>query len=132
MKLAAFLFTLVLSAHAQNFSVSNPKNLKYNELEAVQAYAAAVLTVEQEYHSGILSPRFELVLGDEDRIHLPSDAKRWSEAKVSMKTWSVRTFRAAVIVMAINELLRPENVRRLEARIESESKAMIPVEQLKR
>lgn len=117
---------------AQEFAVANPKKLKYNELEASQAYAAAVLTVEQEYHCGIVTPRFELVLGEADRIHLPAGTERWDEGKVYLKTWSIRTFRAAVIVMAINELLRPENVRRLEARIESESRAMVPVEQLKR
>jgi hypothetical protein len=129
MKLAVLiLFSLSALAQVQMFKVENPKNDKsYNQVEAVRAYWYAVETVRTEYHIlDKVSPELTLRLGAK------ANGIDWNLPAVDLTTWDRRYFRMGVMALTLNELMKSENLKRLELRIEAFEGAKVNVEDLKK
>lgn len=115
------------------FHLENPHNLTYSESEALRAYYDSVSAVEQQYHLlDTPTPYFTLRLGEDKvpGVRFPA-SKTWTGAEICLPKWDVAYFREGVIALAINELLRPENIARLEKHIEDVRNATVGVEELK-
>jgi hypothetical protein len=124
--LALILSTAAFAQSAPMFRVENPDKL-YNEAEAVKSYWYSIETVRAEYHIlDKLSPTFTVKLGAE------KDGLQWEPAEIHLIKWDKRMFRQGVIALTINELLKPENFKRLELRIEAQENAQVEWKALKK
>lgn len=115
------------------FEVSNPKHLQFNSEEAVKSYLQSVSEVETEYH--LLqhpTPKFALVLGVDRNSLVWPEGKTSQGAEIRLRRWDPRIFRQGVIALSINELMRPENVARLEQRIERVDEAVVDARDLRK
>jgi len=123
----------VLGQAPELFEVSNPKHLQFNSQEAVKSYLQSVSEVETEYHLlQHVTPKFALVLGVDKNCIVWPNGKTSQGGEIRLSRWDPRIFRQGVIALSINELLRPENVARLELRIERIEEAMVDVRDLKK
>jgi hypothetical protein len=113
------------------FELRNLKNERFDETEALTAFAVSVAAVAREYHVNYsLRPRFVLVLGSEkEQISWPQ-GNHWVGGELHMQKWDARLFRAGVIALTINELIRPKNVLRLEREIAHRENVPIQVRSL--
>jgi len=115
------------------FEVSNPKHMQFNSEEAMKSYLQSVSEVEAEYHLlQHLTPKFALVLGVDRNSLVWPNYKTSQGAEIRLTRWEPRIFRQGVIALSINELLRPENVTRLELHIESIEEAVVDVRSLRK
>jgi hypothetical protein len=125
------LLTPLAIAQTSMFSVQNPKNLKYDEVQAITAYAQGTSAVEREYHLlDHLTPKFTLVLGGEQGVWFAGKERAVSELRLTK--WDSAYFRLGVIVLSTNELMDSKRIAALEYRIEREQAAKVDVETLKR
>ena len=138
MRIPIGLLLLAISVPAlaqlpQLFEVSNPNHVHFDAQEAMKSYLQAVSEVETEYHLlDHVTPNFALVLGaDKNSIVWPSD-KTSQRAEIHLKRWDPRIFRQAVITLSIHELMRPENIARLELHIERVEQALVDVQTLRK
>jgi hypothetical protein len=137
MKCAILLFALLAPLlHAQMFTVVNEKGIKFNQEEANRIYKQVIDCVRSEYHVvEPLAPTFVLVLGvnkEQQGIKWPNFTPDWDGASVSLNEWNPTLFRRTVMLLTINELLRPQNIVQLSERLERQDAAMISVQDLKR
>ena len=134
--ISILLFAISIPALAQSpelFEVSNPKHVHFDAPEAVKLYLQAVAEVETEYHVlQHLTPKFALVLGVDKNSLVWPNYKTSQGAEIRLTRWEPRIFRQGVIALSINELLRPENVTRLELHIEHIEEAVVDVHDLRR
>ena len=115
------------------FEVSNPKHVHFDAQEAVKSYLQAVSEVETEYHLlQHVTPKFVLVLGVDQNCIVWANGKMSQASEIRLKRWDPRIFRQGVITLSINELMRPENVIRLEQRIERIEQASVDVRNLQK
>lgn len=115
------------------FEVSNPKHLQFNSEEAVKSYLQSVSEVEAEYHLlQHLTPKFSLVLGVDRNSLVWPEGKTSEGAEIRLRRWDPRIFRQGVIALSINELMRPENVARLELHIERIEEAVVDARDLRK
>ena len=130
------LFAISIPALAQApelFEVSNPKHLHFDAQEAVKSYLQAVSEVETEYHLlQHVNPKFALVLGGDQNCIVWAKGKMSQPSEIHLRHWDARIFRQGVITLSINELLRPDNVIRLEQRIERIEQASVDVRNLQK
>jgi hypothetical protein len=97
----------------------------------MKGYVDATSAFEHEYHLlDHVAPTFTLVLGGDQGVWFQGKDKPKSE--IHLSKWDVRYFRQGVIVLATNELLKPERIAALEYRIEREQAATVDVESLKK
>lgn len=138
MRLPISILLLAISAPAlaqagELFEVSNPKHVQFNSEEAVKSYLQSVSEVETEYHLlQHLTPKFALVLGVDSNCIVWPNGKTSQGAEIRLKHWEPHIFRQGVIALSINELLRPENVARLEQRIERIEEAVVAARDLRK
>ena len=134
--ISILLFAISLPALAQApelFEVSNPKHVHFDAQEAMRSYLQAVSEVETEYHVlEHLTPKFSLVLGVDKNAIVWPNYKTSQGAEIRLTRWDPRIFRQGVIALSINELLRPENVTRLELHIERVEQALVDVRDLRK
>lgn len=122
-----------LAQAPQLFEVSNPNHVHFDALEAMKSYVQAVSEVETEYHLlQHVTPNFALVLGADKNSIVWHNDKTSQRPEVCLKRWDSRIFRQAVITLSINELLRPENIARLELHIERVEQALVDVQDLRK
>lgn len=122
-----------LAQAGELFEVSNPKHLQFNSEEAVRSYLQSVSEVETEYHLlHHLTPKFALVLGVESNCIVWPNGKTSQGGEIRLSRWDPRIFRQGVIALSINELLRPDNVARLELRIERIEEAVVDARDLRK
>jgi len=120
-------------AHAQNglpFEVSNPKNKKWSPTEAGRIYASAcnllARTVRPE-NPPQLHPRLVLVLGaDADEYVRDGPVNQ-----VRLKSWNPEKFAEAVVLGAVREVLRTDDLKRVAHESVSLADAAIPANELK-
>lgn len=125
------LLTPLAIAQTSMFSVQNDKNLPYSEVEALKGYVDATSAVEHEYHLvDHVTPTFTLVLGSDQGVWFAGKDRDKSE--IHLNKFDIRYFRQGIIVLATNELLKPERIAALEYRIEREQAAKVDVESLKK
>jgi len=131
-----FLLLVTISAgaaHAQSalpFEVSNPKNKKWSPSEAGRIYASAcnllARTVRPE-NPPLLHPRLVLVLGaDADEYVRDGPVNQ-----VHLKSWNPEKFAEAVVLGAVREVLRTDDLKRVAHESVSLADAAIPVNELK-
>lgn len=134
--ISILLFAISIPALAQApelFEVSNPKHSLFDAQEAVKSYLQAVSEVETEYHLlQHVTPKFVLVLGGDQNCVVWAKGNTSQSTEIRLKRWDPRIFRQGVITLSINELLRPENVVRLEQRIERVEEAVVDVRNLQK
>ena len=115
------------------FEVSNLKHVQFDSQEAVKSYLQAVSEVETEYHLvQPVTPKFALVLGVDQNCIIWDRGKMSQGSEIRLKRWEPRIFRQGVIALSINELMRPENVIRLEQHIERVEQAVVDVRKLQK
>jgi len=127
------LVILGSAARAQNtlpFEVSNPKNKKWSPAEAGRIYnsACALLarTVRPE-NPPQLHPRLLLVLGSEQDEFVRDDGIN----KVHLKSWNPEKFAEAVVLGAVREVLRNDDLQRVAHQSVSLADATVPASELK-
>jgi len=109
------LAILASAANAQNtlpFEVSNPKNKQWPPAEAGRIYSSAcdllARTVRPEKPPQ-LHPRLLLVLGAEQDEFVRDGGVN----KVHLKVWNPEKFAEAVVLGAVREVLRNDDLRRV-------------------
>lgn len=116
---AAFLFAVVaisaVAAQAQTmlpFEVSNPKNKKWSPEEAGRIYASAcdllARTVRPE-NPPQLHPKLLLVLGADHDEYVRGGGVN----EVRLKLWDPEKFAEAVVLGAVREVLRTDDLKRV-------------------
>ena len=113
-------FSVQHSKHA-NLSLS-PTQMR----EAESLYQSACAVVQRDFHSGAgeLRPRFTVVLGaDRDEVH--------GRAEILMKKWNPVVFAEGVVVIAFDQMLTADVIKRLGERAIRYSNATVDVADLK-
>jgi hypothetical protein len=132
----AWLLVMTISlgaAHAQNalpFEVSNPKNKKWSPREAGRIYASAcdllARTVRPE-NPPQLHPQLLLVLGTDADEYVRDGPVN----KVHLKSWNPEKFAEAVVLGAVREVLRTDDLKRVAHESVSLADATITANDLK-
>ena len=134
---AAFLIVVIavstFVAHAQSplpFEVSNPKNQKWSPVEAGRIYTSAcellARTVRPE-NPPQLHPHLLLVLGsDQDEF-----VRDGGVNKVHLKSWNPEKFAEAVVLGAVREVLRTDELKRVAHQSVSLADATVSPSELK-
>lgn len=93
--------------------------------EAEKLYISICAVVQREYPgSGELRPRFTVLLGaDRDEVY--------SQTEIWLRQWNSGLFAQGVAVLAFNQLLTTDLVRKLAKRGIQQSNAMVDVTDLK-
>ena len=121
------------AAHAQNplpFEVSNPKNKKWSPTEANRIYASAcdllARTVRPE-NPPLLHPKLLLVLGADQDEYLRDGGVN----EVRLKSWNPEMFAEAVVLGAVREVLRADDLKRVAHESVSLAGATVSASELK-
>jgi hypothetical protein len=125
---------LAVSSHAQTglpFEVSNPKHLKWSTEEADRIYASACELVARSIRPEKpprLAPKFVLVLGAKE----DSTVRDGDSSEVHLRTWDPARFAQAMVIVAMREVLRNEDVTHLTRDTLMAAQASVSVSELKR
>lgn len=113
-------FFEVRHAKKTNFSLT-PAQMR----EAEKLYQSTCAVVRREFPgSGELRPRFTVLLGaDRDEVH--------SQTEIWLRQWNPNLFAQGVAVLAFDQLLTTDLVRKLAKRGIQQSNAMVDVADLK-
>jgi len=125
---------LALSSHAQTllpFDVSNPKHLKWSTEEAERIYVSACELVARSIrpeNPPHLVPKFTLVLGaNED-----STMRNGETSEVHLRAWNAGRFAEAMVLVAMREIFKSEDVTNLTRDTLIAAHASVSVSELKR
>jgi len=125
---------LALSSPAQTslpFDVSNPKHLKWSTEEAGRIYVSACELVARSIHPEKpprLAPKFTLILGaNED-----STLRNGETSEVHLRTWNAGRFAEAMVLVAMREVFKSEDVTNLTRDTLIAAHASVSVGELKR
>jgi hypothetical protein len=94
------------------FEVSNPKHMKWPELEAGRIYTQACDLLARSIrpeHPPVLRPKFRLVLGA-DTDEFVRDA---AVTEIHLKSWNPEKFAQGVVVVALRDLVPRTDLARL-------------------
>jgi hypothetical protein len=125
---------LALSSHAQSslpFDVSNPKHLKWSTEEADRIYASACELVARSIRPEKpprLVPKFTLVLGAKE----DSTLRNGETSEVHLRAWNAGRFAEAMVLVAMREVLKSEDVTNLTRDTLIAAHASVSVNELKR
>jgi hypothetical protein len=132
--LISALVMLALSSSAQTslpFEVSNPKHLNWRAEEAGRIYASACELVARSVRPEKpprLQPKFVLVLGAKE----DETVRNGATAEVHLKTWNPARFAEAMVIVAMREVLKKEDVTNLTRDTLIAAQASVSVNELKR
>ncbi|HXW92413.1 MAG TPA: hypothetical protein VEK33_17825 [Terriglobales bacterium] len=125
--------SLALSSHAQTslpFDVSNPKHLKWSTEEADRIYVSACELVARSIRPEKpprLVPKFTLILGaNED-----STVRNGKTSEVHLRAWNEGRFAEAMVLVAMREVLKSEDVTNLTRDTLIAAHASVAVSELK-
>jgi hypothetical protein len=94
------------------FEVSNPSNKKWSPVEANRIYDSAcgllARTIRPE-KPPVLRPKFRLVLGAEHDQFV----NEGGIAEIQLKTWNPEKFAEGVVVVAVRDVLRADELARV-------------------
>ncbi len=133
----AFLIVVITisacAAHAQSalpFEVSNSKNIKWSPPEAGRIYASAcdllARTVRPE-NPPQLHPKLLLVLGADQDEYLRDGGVN----EIRLKSWNPEMFAEAVVLGAVREVLRTDDLKRVAHESVSLADATVSSSELK-
>jgi hypothetical protein len=93
--------------------------------EAEKLYRSSCVVVQREFPgSGELHPRFAVLVGtDRDEVH--------RQTEIWLRQWNPALFAQGVVVLAFDQVLTSDLVRRLAKRVIEQSNAMVDVADLK-
>lgn len=133
---ALLILAIAISAcvvHAQSalpFEVSNPKNKKWPAAEAGRIYASAcdllARTVRPE-NPPDLHPKFRLVLGANQDEYVRNAGTN----EVHLKSWNPEMFAEAVVLGAVREMLRSDDLQKVAHQSVSLADATVSAGELK-
>jgi hypothetical protein len=112
---ALLLLITAVCGCAQNtlpFEVSNPSNKKWSPAEAARIYDSAcdllgrTIRPEKPPH---LRPKFRLVLGADSNLFV----NEGGVTEIHLKSWNPEKFAEGVVVVAVRDVLRAEDVARV-------------------
>jgi hypothetical protein len=112
------------------FEVSNPTNRKLPADEASRIYFSACERVAQALRPEKpphLHPKFVLVLGAKD----DETVRRGPVAEVHLKTWDAASFAQAVVLLALREILTPQEVTSISHQALRAAEASVSVTDLR-
>ena len=113
------------------FEVLNPKNQKWSALEAGRIYDSAcgllARTIRPE-NPPRLHPKFQLVLGADSDEYVRDGRVN----KIQLKSWNAEKFAEAVVLGAVREVLRSDDLRKLAHESVSLADATISAKELER
>jgi hypothetical protein len=119
---------------AQNtlpFEVSNPSNKKWPPAEAVRIYDSAcnllARTIRPE-KPPVLRPKFRLVLGTESDQFV----NEGGVIEVQLKSWNPEKFAEGVVVVAVRDVLRADELARVVHQSVSLAASTVNVQELGR
>jgi hypothetical protein len=126
---AAILSGSALAQSDSPFVVQNQKKKKFPAAEAARIYDAVCVVVAREIrpeHPPLLQPHFTLVLGaDKDELIQQNQV-----AELRLTSWDREKFSQAVVVMAVREILKGNNVSLLSRRALAWTDAVVPLAEL--
>jgi hypothetical protein len=131
----AFLLILTtVSSTAQSvppFEVSNPNNKKWPSAEATRIYDSACMLLARSIRPEKpprLHPRFRLVIGaDSDQF-----VNEGGVAEIHLKVWNPEKFAEGVVVVALRDVIRAEDLERLARQSASLAASTVNVSELGR
>lgn len=117
--------------NALPFEVSNPNNKKFPSVEATRIYNSAcdllARTIRPE-KPPVLRPKFRLVLGaDSDQF-----VNEGGVTEVHLKSWNPEKFAEGVVVVAVRDVLRADELARVVHQSVSLAASTINVHELGR
>ncbi len=113
------------------FEVSNPSNKKWPPAEAARIYDSAcdllarTIRPEKPPH---LRPKFRLVLGSESDVFV----NEGGVTEVHLKSWNPEKFAEGVVVVAVRDVLRSEDLARVVHQSVSLASSTVNVHELGR
>jgi len=125
---------LALTSHAQTslpFEVSNPQHLKWSTEEAERIYVSACELVARSIRPEKpprLVPKFTLVLGAKD----DSTMRNGETSEVHLRAWNAGRFAEAMVLVAMREIFKSEDVNNLTRDTLIAAHASVSVSELKR
>jgi hypothetical protein len=113
------------------FEVSNPSNKKWQPAEAARIYDSAcdllARTIRPEKPPR-LRPKFRLVLGSESDVFV----NEGGVTEVHLKSWNPEKFAEGVVVVAVRDVLRSEDLARVVHQSVSLASSTVNVHELGR
>lgn len=131
---AILLLVSAVCGCAQNtlpFEVSNPRNQKWSPVEATRIYDSAcdllarTIRPEKPPH---LRPKFRLVLGTDSNLFV----NEGGVTEIHLKSWDPEKFAEGVVVVAVRDVLRADDLARVVRQSVSLASSTVSVRELGR
>ena len=127
-KLAIWVLLLCTGALAQElFAIRGPKNQKVPRAEAEKIYLSACVVVKREFsRPTTIRPRLTLVLGS------ATNAVDYDGREIRLVKWNEHMFAQGVVMLAVEDLLSPDERLRLGELAVRWAEATVDVEDWKK